>query len=226
MFLIRGVFLSFIFNVKISFLINFNNFLIKKCYIKKKDMKNLIILPEALAIREASMSFGNKFQAVKLTFEQAMSFKEEFSSFEEMLEFYGPQNRLGLGEYYDGYIAVYYDGWKYHSVVRMRGVVFRINERQCMVFASENGGTCAGLFKYVWTFNGCRFADNLRDLRRLGNAEALQIKSDPDDLEKSLKEKLINALVKNIPVELTDEENFALQSYGPDYYSQFFVRRS
>lgn len=219
MFLIRGVFLSFIFNVKISFLINFNNFLIKKCYILKfnKFMKKLIILTEALGIRDASLSFGKELLAVKLTFEQAMKFKGGFSSFKEMLKFYGEQNKLELGENYDGYLAIYYGEWGYQSVVLMRGAIYRLNERQYIVTYHYKEQNWPGVFKYIWTFNDCRFAENMRSIPEK------EFETSPEEIEQSLKTKLVQGAINHTPVILTDEEWFALWSYGPDYYVKFFI---
>lgn len=42
-----------------------------------------------------------EFKAIKLTYEQAMAFDHKIKNFDELIAYYGADNRLSIGEHYD-----------------------------------------------------------------------------------------------------------------------------
>lgn len=203
-------------------------------------MKTLKIRVENLKYRKASLILGKSLRVVKLTPIQAAGFDDTSISFDELLEKYGKENLLQEGEYYEGYVAVYYRDWKI-DVVYMNGCLEKDNDLDSFIWAQShireavktgayyrinppmfNNVKCfgEGAFQLVWNFNFCNFDGWARDLRI---AKRLGIDIIPSDIDASLKEKLQNALTsEEKKVELTDEEYLVLWSYAPDYFRDFF----
>lgn len=195
------------------------------------------VFPSALEIRPASTIFGTEFKAVKLSFEQAMAFSSGFYSFDHMLETYGRANILQLGEQYDGYIAVYYSQWQ-QDVVKIRGVVERFSELEALnlqpsglrdaalkdaaykiVYRCQDGKKVCGSALYVWTFGDCRFAELIHALQQ---QKKISVSIIPDAMEINLKRKLIQSLIADEVVEISEDENEVLLKYlGKAYYMQF-----
>lgn len=200
-------------------------------------MKKIKVFSSALEIRPASTIFGTEFQAVKLSFEQAMAFNSGFHSFEHMLRTYGKSKVLTLGEQYDGYVAVYYNEWQ-QDVIRLRGAVERFSETEALnmmpsalrdaalkqaaykiVYHRADGTRVNGSALYVWTFGDCKFAELVHNLQMLGK---ISLSIWPDALEVSLKNKLFQALTSGEHVSITEDEELVLTSYlGKAYYMQF-----
>lgn len=200
-------------------------------------MKKIKVFSSALEIRPASTIFGTEFQAVKLSFEQAMAFNSGFHSFEHMLGTYGKSKVLRLGEQYDGYVAVYYNKWQ-QDVIRLRGAVVHFSESEILnmmpsalrdaalknaaykiVYHRADGTRVNGSALYVWTFGDCKFAELVHNLQMLGK---ISLSIWPDALEVSLKNKLFQALTSGEHVSITEDEELVLTSYlGKAYYMQF-----
>ena len=197
-------------------------------------MKKLKVMVSHLEIRDASLVLGQSVQAVKLSLEQAMNFRDRFKSFEEMRDFYGSDKVLKEGEQYDGYIAVRNSFCA--EVVAMNGVLEKRNDAHLwqsnpdMKTAIEKGfayfctyyhekGRCAGKFRYVWTFGDCRFDDWANKLRKLGYLNG----EDPKELSETLKEKLIKGAINDEICELTESEHHVLKTYLGTYYKDFFI---
>lgn len=206
-------------------------------------MKKLEIFPSHLEIREAGLPFGENFCAVKLSPKQAMAFTEVgIRNFADLLERYGANNQLHVGEFYNGYMAAFF-WWGHTEVIAMRGQIQRIDPKtpvgcidyvyerairkglawEC-VYPLKDGKLIQGSCKYVWNFRDCTFARHIawgkdHDWPAYENLDA-------DAIDKSLKDKLVIALQKEEKVvELTDEEDMVLKHYLGEcsYYKNFFV---
>lgn len=193
----------------------------------------------ALEIGKASLIFEGEPCIVKLSYEQAMTFSRRFTSFEEMLDTYGKKNRLELGEYYDGYVAVYYS-CNHQSVVRMCGEMHPSDFNSVMLmFDPVKTKEAAArdelyevispmgykgrplVFSLVWTFNDCEFE---RWAILLQENQLLPKIVSPYEIDVSLKRKLTRLLVNNEPLVCDPIENVVLFSYAPDYFFRFFTR--
>ncbi len=186
-------------------------------------MKKIKINIAALAIRDASRNFGGQEPLIiKLSLAEAMDFAGNFSSFEEMKQKYGADRLLKKEEEYKGYAAVYYNEYR-QDVVFMEGFLKKLpsgygdgNEYAILRHGKE--ATLSGVFLYVWTFRGCTFAqwaEELKKVNRLPQSTTSHL------LDATLKDKLVNALLGNYALELTDEEFTVLKSYLGEYYRRF-----
>ena len=202
-------------------------------------MKTLRVFPGALKIRRAQMPYVSEFKAVKLTYEQAMAFEANVSTFDEIIARYGASKQLQAGEFYVGYIAVLYP-WGRADVVYLNGCVQKIlpseaagclDYNKAKIIREGKGWTAVypcdgknypGGFDYVWTFNGCRFAAVVEDMKKAGS---LSSDIDAEEMDERLKHKLVSALNGNKIVELTDEEDLLLKAYlgEKSYYEEFFT---
>lgn len=204
-------------------------------------MKKLKIYPSALEIRNADLPVVSEVKAVKLTYEQAMTFDEaETYTVEQLVAKYGEAQMLKVGEFYDGYVAMHYF-WDSVIVAKLLGMICRIpvedadncffnsalaksiknGEAWHVVYPLNDGGTCPGAFKYVYGFNGCCFAKITKDLKRQQGKLA---GVDAQQMDATLKKKLVAALLtEDKVVELTDDEDLVLRAYAPDYYRKFFA---
>ena len=223
---------------------NKQKYAIKKAilyYLKNYYMKKLKIYPSALEIRNADLPVVLEIKAVKLTYEQAMTFNEaETYTFAQLLAKYGENQRLQVGEFYDGYVAMTYP-WNRAIVAKMLGVLRRVPAevaKECIynstmaanitkgeawqvVYPRKDGGFSDGAFKYVWSFNGCIFASLVE---RIKKNEGKLYGVDAKELDATLKRKLAAALLtEDKVVELTDDEDLVLRAYAPDYYRHFFA---
>ncbi len=197
-------------------------------------MKKLKVIVSALEIHDSSLVLGKTLPIVKLSFEEAMSFRDHFQSFEELRDFYGSDKVLQEGEEYDGYIAVFY---RFRTdVIAMTGVLEKRNDANLwwsdpsMKSAIEQGrvyfcnyrydsGLSAGKFRYVWTFGDCRFESTVQDLRSRHYLPG----EDPEKFSEALKEKVINAAIKDEPFEVSESEYLVLRAYLGHYYDDFFI---
>ena len=197
-------------------------------------MKKLKVIVSALEIHDSSLVLGKTLPIVKLSFEEAMRFKDHFQSFEELRDFYGSDKVLQEGEEYDGYVAVFY---RFRTdVVAMKGLLEKRNDAYLwgsdpdMKSAIEQGRvyfcTCydgdvpyGGKFRYVWTFGDCRFASTISDLRTRRHLSG----EDPEKLSESLKQKVINAAIKDEKFEVTESECLVLKTYLGHYFDDFFI---
>lgn len=215
-------------------------------------MKKIKIFPSALEIRIAEMPVADEFKAVKLTYDQAMSFQSKFTSFEELLTEYGIANRLQVGEFYEGYLAVYH--WSGHvEVVRMNGLIRKIaptvangilNYRfaeniraglawEC-IYLTEDSSICLGCFNYVWTFRDCRFTYEVSRMKEVVGDKILQrsyssddinriVAMEPEVVDEELKTKLVTALLTDEKiVVLSDDEDMVLKHYLGGSYYKSF----
>lgn len=204
-------------------------------------MKKLKINPSKLAIRRAEIPAEAEIKAVKLTYAQAMAFdSSQVMTFDELLANYG-YNQLRAGEVYNGYIAVLYS-WGRADVVYMQGYLEKISPKEAdfcfdlnrakmiregrgwtVCWQTSDGEICQGEFSYVWTFNGCRFAEEITRLQKGGY---LSPEFNPDTMADMLKGKLISALQTDEKIiDLTDNEDFILRVYlgAHSYYKEFFT---
>ena len=203
-------------------------------------MKKLRISTSNLEIRVAQMPVTSEFKAVKLSYEQAMAFDHHVTNFEELIACYGASSQLKVNEHYEGYIAVPYS-WGRVDIIHLCGKVQQIDPNAAKYFWNESkkaslvregkcwyvqwqntdGTTCPGKFNYVWTFNGCCFAQTIIDLQATG---FLPSDIDAKETDKVLKNKLISALCGNKIVEVNDNEDLILKIYLGEYsyYKSFF----
>lgn len=203
-------------------------------------MKKLKIRSSELAIRRAQMPTVSEFQAVKLTYEQAMDFDPEISTFDKLVARYGTANQLKVSEAYKGYIAVSYP-WLRIDIVYMDGYVKHIDPSDASLYfdyqkakliregrgwtvryQTDDGHDCPGRFDYIWTFRGCHFASTISDLQKSGYLPA---EMNAEAADKQLKDKLVAALTGNKIVEVTNDENLVLKAYlgTHSYYKDFFI---
>lgn len=203
-------------------------------------MKKLKIYPSSLEIRNADLPVVSEIKAVKLTYEQAMAFDEtEIYTVEQLEAKYGETQMLKVGEFYDGYVAMWYPWYKV-IVAKMLGMIRRVPveaAKNCLFNSAmakniQNGqawqvvyplkrGVSSGAFKYVYGFNGCCFAKITEHLKKhQGKLAGVDVK----EMDATLKEKLVAALLtEDKVVELTDDEDLVLRAYAPDYYRKFFA---
>lgn len=199
-------------------------------------MKKLKIFPSHLEFRNAGFPAVTEFKAVKLSYEQAMSFSQQhLRSFDDLVAVYGADKELKSGESYDGYIAVPH-WWGYVEVVKMQGVITKIDPaaaRGCLNYDFAKviregrawevliDGKMPGPFLAVWTFSDCGFASLITQEQKRGRWQGI----DAEEMDEKLKNKLIAALLSNQIVELTDEEDDVLRSYLGyySYYKRFFI---
>lgn len=188
-------------------------------------MKKIKINIAALAIRDASRNFGGQEPLIiKLSLAEAMDFAGNFSSFEEMKQKYGTDRLLKKEEEYKGYAAVYYNEYR-QDVVFMEGFLKKLpsgygDGNEYAILRRSKDATLSGVFLYVWTFRGCTFAqwaEELKKVNRLPQSTTSHL------LDATLKDKLVNALLGNYALELTDEEFTVLKSYLGEYYKRFFL---
>ena len=215
-------------------------------------MKKLKISTSALEIRNADFPVSNDFNAVKLTCSQAMSFGDEFHSFSELVAKYGENNVLHVGEFYEGYVAVYY--WPGRiDVVNVLGQIrkiapeiantvcdYRLAENiragkawEC-VYPTPDGSFCVGAFRYVWTFKACTFARDIVWVQRAVNdvrvrntyspeAVACYARINAEEMDAELKEKLVAALLTDKKIAfLSDAEAMVLKHYLGEGYYNAF----
>lgn len=189
---------------------------------KMKKIKTNIA---TLAIRDASRNFGGQEPLIiKLSVAEAMDFVGNFSSFEEMKQKYGADRLLKREEEYEGYAAVYYNEYR-QDVVFMEGFLKKLpsgygNSNEYAILRHSKDATLSGVFLYVWTFRGCTFAQWAEELKKVN---LLPQSTTSHLLDAALKDKLVNALLGNYALELTDEEFTVLKSYLGEYYRRFFL---
>ena len=82
-----------------------------------------------------------------------------------------------------------------------------------------DSGLGMGKFRYVWTFGDCRFANTIRDLRTRPYLSG----EDPEKFSESLKQKVINAAIKDEKFEVTESECLVLKVYLGHYFDDFFI---
>lgn len=200
-----------------------------------------------LAFRRHSQILGTEMKAVKISQPQALGFISRFTSFEDMLETYGNQ-KLELGEFYTGYIAVYHGSYS-QEVIYMKGKVRKYSGHPSHLrdanlrLAAEKGtfyevvdpGNIEetypnyragdvhyqreGLFQFVWNFKECRFESHVRTMQSHGYL----LEADAEQIDKALKYKVLKGFATGKAFELTNDENVVLKSYLGKYYKTFFT---
>ena len=198
-------------------------------------MKKIRIFLPNFETSPATIPLG-EFKAVKLSREEAATFSgAEVKTFEDLLEKYGANNQLRPGEYYNGYLAVFY-WWRHIEVILMRGKIRRLSpvldeiaklskkihdlKWECVKAEGEQGD-----FNYVWIVNDSCFAKQVLDEQKRGNSDYEAL--DAAAIDKALKSKIVAALPKEgKTIELTDGENLVLKDYLGEYYNKFFVETS
>ena len=179
----------------------------------------------ALQIRPADQKIGEKLFAVKLTREQAIAFPFGMTC-EQMMNKYP---HLEEGEQYDGYIAISYGGKDlFIDVCYLRGALVKVKTTESwkyihtlqdavrdgiyydVIYTTPRGEKIAGAFQYFWAFNGCKFAKECQEMQKAGMLDGA---INADELDKSLKDKVVKSIIDNAPAELTEDEYRVLRRY-------------
>lgn len=152
---------------------------------------------------------SDELQVVKLSQKQAMQFtKVGINSFDDLLARYGSNNRMRVGEYYNGYIVLM-DSANQPNLLHMRGVLRKVDDSQPNIWeciSSLGKGSLEG----IMAINDCDFA-----------------KISSDSAAKILKQKLVKALMTEEKLAtLDDDEVRILQEYYGDDYAKYFVEVS
>ena len=152
------------------------------------------------------MPYG-ELQAVKLSLEQAMQFsRKNVTSFSNLLEKYGKNNRMRAGEYYNGYLVIFY-WWGRAELVRMRGLLDK----------SLSGKGLEGCLELVLSINDCCFASFIEKMK-------LPVTTDATTIDKALKDKLIKAqTTEEKIVTLENDEEQVLRQYFGSYFDKIFT---
>lgn len=177
-------------------------------------MKNFRINREHLNFCPASLRLGREPKIVKLSMPQALYFKERFTSFEEMLQIYGANKQLKIGENYCGYAAVFNACWQ-QEVVFLDGELHPADKDGCYTCLNSADKNNTGTFMKVYDFNKCDYASWIGMLQLHGK---LDNKLSPDDINAKIKEKLLDSIINDGILKLTDTEYFIIFSYD---YQQF-----
>lgn len=203
-------------------------------------MKTLVIYPTRLSIRRAQIPANEELKMFKVSYEEAMAFKGNKVTFEELVSRYGVASQLKAGEFYTGYVISFY-WWGHAEVVYLNGYLQKIDAKYANVvhdyklaeqirkgcawecrYPTKEGST-NGQFDYIWTFQDCRFAEDIRYAQEHGGYFT---GIDADAMDGMLKQKLINALTsKEQVITVTEDEDKVLRHYlgSNSYYRQFFV---
>ncbi len=197
-------------------------------------MKTIKIILQDLAVDKADLRIGHELKALKLSFEQAMSYEKTFSSFEEMCQHYPDANVLQEGEYYHGYLLIFYSA-RHQQIVYLNGMLNKCTDEEkhhdddiAIRDAAHNGilyeishpshhvkGHCDN----IWSFGKCSYASTVVEMQR---HQGLSININAKKTEKNLKEKLKAALLNHsFTCELTDEEYTVLMHHCPSRNSMF-----
>lgn len=181
----------------------------------------------ALETRDADLRLGNTLHVIKLSPDQAMSFKQA-TSFQDLINIYGQKNVLKENEFYDGYVAV--DHGYYQEVVQIYGKLIKetnyINLKDCnLTDACKRGilwkvvadNCLSGKFKYIWTFSDCPFEKASEHL-----AEKMLISAEIS--AESLRDKVINSFINNENLVINEDEAKVLQYCVEPYFSKFFTK--
>lgn len=155
---------------------------------------------------EASFLCGEKLQVVKLSQKQAMQFtKVGITSFDDLLERYGANNQMRVGEYYNGYIVLF-DSANLPNLLHMRGVLRKAEDSQ----------------PYVWECISSLGKGSLEGIMAISDCDFAKISS--ESAATALKQKLVKALTTEEKLAtLDDEEVQILQEYFGDDYAKYFV---
>ena len=195
-------------------------------------MKKVRIEPLHLEICRAELPYGKEFQIIKLSQKQAAQFKsKDVTSFDKLMEQYGENNRLRDGEYYNGYVVVFYY-WGKAQLVKMRGMLAEnfpeAHHWSCIIPTKESSSTIPGgrvskdgVFVSIFSFSDCQFLAITDKLKEKG---VLLHEIDNVSVHISLKSKLQKAFISEEHlVELNENENYVLREYFGEYYSKFFT---
>lgn len=164
------------------------------------------IKPLYLSSYNVEMPYG-ELQAIKLSPEQAMRFsRNKVTSFFDLLKQYGERNRMRIGEYYNGYLVIFY-WWGRAELVRMRGLLD-------LSLAGKGLENCLEL---VLSINDCHFAKFVETMQ-------LPLEKDAAVVDKTLKDKLIKAqLSEEKTATLDGDEEMILHQYFGTYFDKIFT---
>ena len=202
-------------------------------------MKNVKVRLSSLQTETIDVPLGKEFVAIKLTSQQAAEFNGSvLRTRDNMLSMYGKDNMLREGEYYKGYLAVYYrDG--YIELVMMCGMMVRVSSQytDCVIGflrdyikdgmlwkctgSKHNKLSTEGYFARVSFVTNLDFCGFVCDAQKIGDARYLNL--DAKAIDVSIKAKFTNAILTDDPnIELDDFEDMILHEYLKDYYQLYF----
>ena len=202
-------------------------------------MKNVEIRLSNLPTEVVDLPFGKKLVAIKVSPQQAAEFdRSTLKTCDDVLSMYGTDNMLREGEYYNGYLVVYYVD-NYIELVLMCGTMVRVSSQyaDCVIgFLSDyikermlwkcigskhNNFSAEGYFARVSFVTNLDFYRFVCDAQKSGNDRYLNI--DAKAIDVSIKAKLTNALLTEDPnVEFEDVEDMILHECLKDYYQLYF----
>jgi hypothetical protein len=76
------------------------------------------------------------------------------------------------------------------------------------------------IWRRFWTFRTCFYAECVEKLQQENRLKAT---IDPNELDHSLKAKLVSGALHHDDILLTDDEELVLRSYAPVFYRRCFV---
>ena len=155
---------------------------------------------------EKGVLCGEELHAVKLSQKQAMQFtKVGITAFDDLLARYGANNRMRVGEYYNGYIVLF-DNAGQLNLLCMRGVLQKMEDSQ----------PC------VWECVSSLGKGSLEGTMAISDCDFERVSS--DSAATALKQKLVKALMTEEKLaSLEDEEMQILQEYFGDDYAKCFI---
>jgi hypothetical protein len=202
-------------------------------------MKNAKIRLSSLQAETIDLPLGKELVAIKVSPQQVAEFDGSvLKTRDDVLSMYGTDNMLREGEYYKGYLVVYYmDG--YVELVMMSGTMVRVSSQyaDCVIgFLSDyikegmlwkctgskrNNFSAEGYFARVSFVTNLDFYRFVCDAQKNGDDRYLNI--DAKAIDVSIKAKLTNALLTEDPnVEFEDVEDMILHECLKDYYLLYF----
>lgn len=195
-------------------------------------MKKFMPIADAFLTHPASLQLGHKLYAIKISAAEAYGFKSGFKNFTSMAHKYGWDNKLQDGEFYEGFLAVYYEPYQ-QMAVYMEGALYKVTpdeevspedrnaQRQNKLWKVVTGinEDEEGSFNHVFGLNDFNLAHVIEICQKYNK---LFLNLDPAQLSESIKSKLIAALINETAAELSDVEAEAvLECFGRD--CQFLV---
>ena len=172
-------------------------------------------------MHSASKNLGKKLHAIKVTPAQAYAFKSNFKDFSSMANKYGWENKLEEGEYYEGYLAVYYSA-DMQMIVYLEGALYKVapdeevapedleaqSKQSLWKAVTGVDEDEEGTFEYVFTLGDYRLAQLVQDMQTY---DGILRSMSPVLLSESIKAKLIAALQNETFAELSDAEAVTLE---------------
>lgn len=193
-------------------------------------MKEISVRVEGLCLCPADLVLDQNPLLFKLSFEEAMNFKNV--TLREMKNLY---ERLYLGDVYTGYVAVF-GAYGRSYLVYMDGLLERVRSVDVVlpsqvdaaskgklyrcVYNGYKGLYGQGEFDRVFTFDACRFAYWVQELKKRGK---LGYKLSAKQIDESLKQKLAFSAAQETSVQLTNEEAYVLETFLSDKLYQRLI---